>query len=191
MLPPATHAPQVGLGYGNGTAAAPPGKSVVRIGQRSICARSLPARKNVWPGAQTNAERLEVRGLVPVVSADEAVKDAKSRTNRGLPAARRVPGNTDAGLHVMPANRDDSARDARIADEELTGGRSRLHRGLHTRYECGRQFIRIRRRSLDLPADAQVEGQARIEAEVILCKQREIVAVGVGRDGSVLFLGAL
>ena len=83
-------------------------------------------------------------------------------------------------------HRDSTPFHTRIAEEQLPDRRERVDYGLLARHIVGDAVLRVGGRCLNVPAQTQVQGQARVNAEIILHEQSCVPAIGISRDGRVL-----
>src|ERR1700683_2214737 len=87
---------------------------------------------------------------------------------------------------MMPPHRHDASRDTRVAKEK-SALRSRRNRpGLLSYRKARPSILRIGRRRLDIPAQAEIQRETGEDPEIILHKEARTPAIGVTGDGSVL-----
>ena len=149
---------------GNGSDAA--GQVAVRIGQR------LHGRERL-----AHREWLIVGGGVPLVAGDAAVEDAGGRAHGHPAVAPRIPGDPQARRDVVGVGLDDASADPGIAWEQQADRRGRRHLRLHAGNEGELAVVGIGERELQVVADAKVEGEPGMDAEVVLRERADVGAI--------------
>ena len=164
---------------------------VVGVAERGAERHAGRARPGVGVGeGQPRGPRLEVRHRIPLVARDAAVEHAGRGADRGPAVAGRIPDDADARRHVVPGRLDHAALDAGVAVEQLPDRRRGVDGGFLAGHIRGEPVERIGARRLHVPAQAEVEGHASADAEVVLHERRAVPAVPVPRDRRVLRDGA-
>ena len=113
-------------------------------------------------------EGLLVRTRIPLVAGHTAPEKPGAGANRRLAIPKRIPRDANAGSEVPLLHRHDAARDAGVAREQHARRNTWINVRNPALDESGLTVMLVYRRRLQVVTEAQVQGEARLDAIVVL-----------------------
>src|SRR5262249_27579488 len=121
-----------------------------------------------------------------LVARKAAIEQTNRSADRSFAVSPRIPGKAGAGRKVIVAGGDAASFHSGIAEELWTRRSNCVNRRRQSRYIVDDRIEWIGWSSLHVPAQAQVESQAWIDAEVVIHKERCVPTVGIASHRCVL-----